>query len=643
MTDLIRAGFAGLLWLGAFVVMALHASHRVFGLRDIDADTDRSATVAGLTRSGILIAYPFFATFQVLLAKALAVVGALTSAGMLSAYVVLVVVGLSLYRSRRRGEDVQSARAHDARETGESSDTALLRQVVLGGAALIVVGAALYSLLAPLAIWDVLAYHMPMVASYAQNGSLDAWPTQDLRQIYRVNAGELQLLNVALLSGSDAWVELPNALGLAVCLVAAFELARLGLRRRDFAWLVVALVLTAPQLQFGAASAKNDLIFTAVLLGAFVWALRALLSSTHAVPYAILAGICAAIATATKVMGLNVIGAAGLLMLVAVLMRRFPIRALVSYTVVACVTLVVLVGSVYWANYTRAGVPVGVTPNEVAYRFGIDNLIAAARFYLYDLPIKRLLITQVFEHDFGHYGYLFPLMAAGGVIAVFRQAARLGRRNRVLSGLGLMTAALLLSVVAVRLPIEWDQRFMIWLVPACAVLAVSLVERLDERRVLVLAAAATAIAVVNLALIFSNGAEGMFARSVRYLAATGALPRDVDAPAPRYLRMIEGFSVLDSATDTDSVLYIGTDDSWMYPSWGRYFTRHVRGVWNEADAAEQVTSRRQRFIVIESRALSRIRASAVNAAHASGYVPVFSSEHRVILERAAPPPVPASR
>ena len=643
MTDLIRAGLTGALWLGAFVVMALHASRGVFSLRDIDADTDRSATFAGLTRSGILIAYPLFATFQVLVTKALAAVGVLTSAGMLSAYVLFVVVGVFVYRSRRRGEAVQSAEARDARGPGEGSDTALLRQVVSGGAAVIVVGAALYSLFTPLAIWDVLAYHMPMVASYVQNGSLDAWPTQDLRQIYRVNAGELQLLNVALLSGSDAWVELPNALGLAVCLVAAFELARLALRRRDFAWLVVALVLTAPQFQFGAASAKNDLIFTAVLLGAFVWALRALLSDTQTMVYASLAGMCAAIATATKVMGLNVIGAAGLLMLVAVLMRRFPIRAAITYTIVAGATLIVLVGSVYWANYTRAGVPVGVTPNEVAYRFGINNLIAAARFYIYELPVKRLLITQVFEHDFGHYGYLFPLMAAGGVIAVFRQAAKLGGRNRALSGLGLMTAALLLSVVAVRLPIEWDQRFMIWLVPACAVLAVSLVQRLDERRVLVLATAATAIGLVNLALIYSNGAEGMFARSVSYLGATGALPRDVDAPAPRYVRMIEGFSVLDRATDTDSVLYIGSDDSWMYPSWGRHFTRHVRGVWNEADATEQVTSRRQRFIVIESAALPRIRESATDAAHASGYVPVFSSAHRVILERAVSPPMPASR
>ena len=46
---------------------------------------------------------------------------------------------------------------------------------------------------------------------------------------------ELQLLNVALLAGSDAWVELPNVLGLVVCLVAAFELACLALRRRDLA------------------------------------------------------------------------------------------------------------------------------------------------------------------------------------------------------------------------------------------------------------------------------------------------------------------------------------------------------------------------------------------------------------------------
>jgi hypothetical protein len=264
--------------------------------------------------------------------------------------------------------------------------------------------------------------------------------------------------------------------------------------------------------------------------------------------------------------------------------------------------------------------------------------VAAAHYYVYDLTFKRLLIAQIFEHDFAHYGYFFPFLAAGAVVAGIRLAVKRGVRTTPGAGLALMAVALFLSVIAVRLPIQWDQRFMIWLVPTFAILATSLVaERLDGRRVLALATAATAVAVMNVVLIFSNGAEGVFARSATYFATTGQLARDVDVPSERYGGMIEGFSELERAAATDSVLYIGSDDWWMYPSWGRGFTRHVRGVWNAADAAEQIAARRHRFVVIEATAATGIRDSATAAARRSGYTPVFSSDRREILERSAPP------
>jgi hypothetical protein len=621
MTELARSVAAGALWTLAFVVIALNARRRV----------------SGLTHQGVLVAYPAFFAFQVVLAKALAAAGLLTSAAMLAGYVVAVSAGSVGYYIRRRGAALAP---DDPRDPGpdDDADAVLTRRVVLAGAGVIIAGLALFSLISPVAIWDVLAYHMPMVASYIQNGSLDAWPTQDLRQIYRVNAGELQLLNLALLSGSDAWVELPNALALAVCLVATFELARSALRRRSLAWLVVAVVLTAPQIQFGAASAKNDLTFTAVLLGAFFWAIRAAASpSTAVTAYVSLAAVCGGLAAATKVMGLNVLGAVGLLLVILVARRRLPLRAVVTFGAAAVVTLLVLVGDVYWANYVRDAVPVGVAPNEVNFRFGPGNLVAAARFYIYDLTFKRLLITQVFEHDFAHYGYLFPFIAAGAVVTALRQVMRPGVRAVALAGLAVMAAGLFLSVIAVRLPIEWDQRFMIWLVPALAILAASLAERLDERRVLALATGAVSFGLVNFFLIFSNGAEGLFARSATHLAVTGTVARDVDVPSDRWGWMIEGFSVLDRAAASDSVLYVGSDDSWMYPAWGRGFTRHVRGVWNATDAAAQVAARRHRFVVIEAIAPEPIREAATSAAQRNGYVPLFASERRTILERAAPP------
>jgi hypothetical protein len=215
--ELASAIGAGALWLGVFaaLVVVVRWGH--------GTPTGRA----------MLIAYPAFVAAQVVLANVLGAAGALTSAGVRVAYLAglaAALAGLALQRRRRHPRDAATP----------FNDTPRPQH-------------ALFTLVAPVHIWDVLAYHMPMVASYIQNGSLDAWPTQDLRQIYRVNAGELQMLNIALLARSDAWVELPNLLGLAVVLTwpaSSWRGSRSGRPRSRT--LVVLLVLTAPQIVIGA-------------------------------------------------------------------------------------------------------------------------------------------------------------------------------------------------------------------------------------------------------------------------------------------------------------------------------------------------------------------------------------------------------
>jgi hypothetical protein len=582
---------------------------------------------SGLTPgTAVLAGYPLFCAAQVLLARLLARLGVLNATAMIVGTAAAVVLMAAAAFSRHRRHSAVPA------PTQTDADTAGIRRIALLTISVVFAALALFTLLAPIHIWDALAYHLPMIASYVQNGSLDAWPTQDLRQIYRVNAAELQMLNVALLARSDAWIELPNLIGLGVVLVATFELARLATPRHALAWLATLLVLTAPQIVIGAASEKNDLIFTAMLLCAFYWIIRvAAAREARTGHYILLAALSGALAGATKVMGLNVAGAAGLLMLVLTLRRKLRFGQVVTYAVAALVALLLLAGNVYLGNLTRSAVPVGVAPGEVNFTIGIANLVTAAQFYVYDLTFRRLITLPAIEHDFLHYGYLFPIMLVLGVAAGVQQ---LRERNVVGTSLALLTATLVLSVIAVRVPIQWDQRFMIWLVPALGVLALTRLERLRSDRLRLITWLALVLAFVNAGAALTLESDRLVPRSARHLLSTGQLARYVDVPNRRYPDMVDGFAALDRAAGAaDSVLYVGSDDSWMYAAWGPRFSRRVEGVWNADHADAQVAGRRFRFVIIEDAARPDIRRAAAERAAASGYEVLVDADGRTVLTR----------
>lgn len=632
MIELTAALATGLLWLAAGGLLVLCIER---GL--------------GLERAPALLAgYPLFWAAQVLLAQLLGLAGLLTTGVVLALYVAgVLVLGLIATRlpSRPVPPDV------NARSPGDAAIGRVARSIM----ALVFTALALFTLIAPVHIWDTLAYHMPMIASYVQNGSLDAWPTQDLRQIYRVNAGELQMLQLALLSRSDAWVELPNVAALAVLLVATFELARLATPRRASATLAALLVLTAPQIVIGAGTEKNDLVFTAVLIGSFYWIIRGAIAPERRLLSIMLAALCGALAGATKVMGLNVVGAVGLLTLALAVRRRWTLRPVVLFGAAALAGLLLLAGTVYLGNLTRSAVPVGVAPGEVNFTFGLRNVAAAAEFYVYDLMLKRLVTLPAIEHDFLHYGYLFPLMVVLGVALATRQlhgrrthtpspstshgeqtsatSVSHARRRRVTLYLAALSATLFISVVAVRLPIQWDQRFMIWLVPAFAILALLRIEHWPAHVLLRVTWIAAALVAVNVVVLLTLESDRLLPRSMRHIAATGELPRIADVPNRRYPEMIDGFGALDRlAAPSDSILYVGSDDSWMYAAWGRRFTRHVEGVRDEGHAGRQAASRAFRFIVVEESAGSPVKA-AVRQAAGTGYSVAYAGLGRTLYER----------
>jgi hypothetical protein len=627
MSELLVAVAAGAVWCLPFVLLVLWAGPA------------RGRPLG----PAVLMAYPLFFAFQVLLAKGAAWVGLLDRPSLGAAHAVLVL-GLGALcwrglkgRASERADGVRRERGgghdpgHDATRDSDA-DVRLVRRIVLGTAGAALAALALFALVSPVHVWDVLAYHMPMVASYVQNGSLEPWPTQDLRQIHRVNAGELQLLVVALLARSDAWVELPNLLGLGVFLVAALELGRLVLDRRLAAWLVAGLVLTAPQVLAGAATAKNDLMFSAVLLCALFWMIRAGEKGESRVTAALgLAALSGSLAAATKVMGLNVLGASGLLALALAYRGRLRWGQVAAFTALAVGALLLLVGDVYWRNFTRSAIPVGIAPGELHVSVGLVNLVEAVRLYAYDLSFKRLVTPLRVEHDFLHYGYLFPFALVLGVAGAARQ---LRLRRYGLGSLALASAALFASVIAVRIPLGWDQRFMLWMIPVAGILALSLAERVAPRGLIALAGLVAGLTLANLSLILTMESDRLVHRSVGHLAATGSLARYVDVPNERYQAWNAGFEVLDQlAAPTDTVLYAGTTDTWMYLAWGPRFTRRVEGVRDAAHAAEQVASRRHRFVVLEHATPAEIEEAVLREAARAGYEVRVRTERRLILVR----------
>jgi hypothetical protein len=175
---------------------------------------------------------------------------------------------------------------------------------------------------------------------------------------------------------------------------------------------------------------------------------------------------------------------------------------------------------------------------------------------------------------------------------------------------------------------------MLWMIPVAAVLALSLAERTPTRNLLALCGLVAGLALVNVSTALTLESDRLFHRSVEHLATTGELARYTDVANTRYRNRDDGFEVLAlEAAPTDTVLYAGTDDSWMYLAWGPRFTRRVEGVRDAAHAASQVASRRFDFIVMERSVPPEIERAIVREAGSAGYATLAQAEGRLIMRR----------
>jgi len=173
-------------------------------------------------------------------------------AAWLSALAALVLWG---WRSRlwRRGWNELSA-AIRAR-------TALGHRLAAGGLIAVSLLALLAAvLLAPPNTNDSLAYHMPRVMHWIQNGSLAHYPTVIDRQLWNPPGAEYAILHLVILAGGDRLANLVQWFSLLAVLVTAGAVASLLGGGRRAPWLAALAAVTLPMAVVQASSTQNDLV-----------------------------------------------------------------------------------------------------------------------------------------------------------------------------------------------------------------------------------------------------------------------------------------------------------------------------------------------------------------------------------------------
>lgn len=216
--------------------------------------------------------------------------------------------------------------------------------------------AAIFALLgwvawmAPPNTYDSMAYHMPRVVYWAQQGSVDNFPASYLMQLQMPPFAEYAILHGRLLTGSDRLANFAQWGGYVGSVLAVSVLARELGASRLAQWYAALAAATIPNAILQASGAKNDCVLSFWMLCACVFGLVAVRTGSRYW----LAGASIALALLTK-------GTAYLFLppLLAGVLWPVDFRRLRTLAGVSIGAVLLLNGCFYWRNFELSGSPLG--------------------------------------------------------------------------------------------------------------------------------------------------------------------------------------------------------------------------------------------------------------------------------------------
>ncbi|MET0554250.1 MAG: glycosyltransferase family 39 protein, partial [Vicinamibacteria bacterium] len=290
----------------------------------------------------VLAALVLAAAQIVLTVEALSLLGSIGRAPLLAVHATLA---LALVRGLPR----PAAPWRALRTAWTGADLPLRLLAIVTAAATVTV--ALHAALVPVRHDDSITYHLPRIALYLQQRSLDAFPTPDLRQTALPANAEILTLWQMAVSGRNAGAPFLQLIAWLGTALGVYRLARhvgAGLRPAAFAGLAFA---SLPAVVLQTTAAQNDLTTAFFVVCALVFAGSGLADRRRA--DLMVAGAALGLALGTKATALLATPALAFVVLAGSARAGRVLRREVAWLGVSCVAGFLLLGSYFYAQNLR--------------------------------------------------------------------------------------------------------------------------------------------------------------------------------------------------------------------------------------------------------------------------------------------------